>query len=872
MEMIEIGVKVDNSSALVAMGQVDNKLKASAKSTDQATTATKSYTKANGEAVKSVGGVSKSVDNLVKSFGSLKNTKIGGEISSGFKDIANSASSALGPFRGVGDQLVAMVSKLGPVGLGLAAVTVGMGVAIGKAIEMADNLTDLSDAIGLNTDDLQFYDNVLKQNGSSINKFQGSLLNLSAKIESNDDALKNLGVATQEINGDFRNTSDVLKDVLYKLAAETDVTKRSAEAKKIFGKQAGAVNAIVSAGTVAIDDLYKSQKNYIGMSAEMVNNAKVIKSAMEGLGLAVTKTWNSFLAIPIKTISDRLKMMKDMTTVTKELAALDYTATQDQSGVLAYAAEQRAKNVALTQEELDLIAQLSAETLVLKGNNKGLYDLEDLRYEQAIRGVTQQSLLTAQLAKHLENEKKIKADLAKIDADKAKAAEAERKRIAEEKEKERLTEIAKTWDGLSKSVANYNIRMNGVMDTTAKTIADIKNSGLLDILTRLKTDEILPTEDVVGKLTDMINSGKTDVGILNGILFSADKKTNEDIRAFINSVIFKTNKAIKSERSNVESLFNSVLGGGDRTKKFKYAPYDALIQQLQDVNTAASQAKREVEDVGAYLTGTSIVRTYKSGKTETVTAEQATKQKLIDIDRQANEERMSLNTNFYAQQASTYIGYTNQIMSASSDVASVLNSNKQKEVDIWYAAEKAKLDSSIMSNKKRTFAEAELEKQKQNKMKVLWEKEKKWKTALTLINTAAGIANAWASGTWVENIIESAVVAATGVAQVAAIQAQHFAGGGVVGGFMGATGGPDNTTVVARKGEMFLNGSEQRNMFNAIKGNKLGGQSSPIITQGDIIIQGNANKSTVDQIRAEQNRFSVLIRDTVKDLQYRKQI
>lgn len=57
------------------------------------------------------------------------------------------------------------------------------------------------------------------------------------------------------------------------------------------------------------------------------------------------------------------------------------------------------------------------------------------------------------------------------------------------------------------------------------------------------------------------------------------------------------------------------------------------------------------------------------------------------------------------------------------------------------------------------------------------------------------------------------------IAQAKALAAEGHAGGGVVGNrFIGATMGADNTTINARKGEMVLNGDQQRRLFEIANG------------------------------------------------------
>jgi hypothetical protein len=62
-------------------------------------------------------------------------------------------------------------------------------------------------------------------------------------------------------------------------------------------------------------------------------------------------------------------------------------------------------------------------------------------------------------------------------------------------------------------------------------------------------------------------------------------------------------------------------------------------------------------------------------------------------------------------------------------------------------------------------------------------------------------------------------------AQIAGVQG--LATGGVVGGFSGATAGPDNTMINARNGEMYLNAPQQKLLFDRINNG----------TSGDIIVQ-----------------------------------
>lgn len=85
------------------------------------------------------------------------------------------------------------------------------------------------------------------------------------------------------------------------------------------------------------------------------------------------------------------------------------------------------------------------------------------------------------------------------------------------------------------------------------------------------------------------------------------------------------------------------------------------------------------------------------------------------------------------------------------------------------------------------------------------------------IDTPVAIAKALTLGPIIGPIAATAVGIAM-AAQAARLTGLAFADGGVVGGFVGATTGPDNALAYVRKGEMYLNAKQQRNLFEMANG------------------------------------------------------
>jgi len=101
-------------------------------------------------------------------------------------------------------------------------------------------------------------------------------------------------------------------------------------------------------------------------------------------------------------------------------------------------------------------------------------------------------------------------------------------------------------------------------------------------------------------------------------------------------------------------------------------------------------------------------------------------------------------------------------------------------------------------------------------------------------------------------------IAATAQAAQAA-QMASFATGGVVGGFSGATLGNDDTTVNARNGEMFLNASQQRTLFD-LANSKGGGSNNSGLAES---ISELANRPIVIEI--DSREIAVAMREQQKE-------
>lgn len=121
-----------------------------------------------------------------------------------------------------------------------------------------------------------------------------------------------------------------------------------------------------------------------------------------------------------------------------------------------------------------------------------------------------------------------------------------------------------------------------------------------------------------------------------------------------------------------------------------------------------------------------------------------------------------------------------------------------------------------------------------------------------LINTALAATKAMTSAPWPLSLALAAGATASGLAQVATIQAQKFATGGVVGGnfYYG-----DRVPVMANSGEMILNKEQQKKLFNIANGDENDKRPQVNVTFAPNISPGMNSEDVKKMLRENQSMF-----------------
>lgn len=114
----------------------------------------------------------------------------------------------------------------------------------------------------------------------------------------------------------------------------------------------------------------------------------------------------------------------------------------------------------------------------------------------------------------------------------------------------------------------------------------------------------------------------------------------------------------------------------------------------------------------------------------------------------------------------------------------------------------AELNSKTLTEKQKIAIQERFDQETEQLQKQEFERQKNFKIAQAIINTALAVTNALATGVPPFNVIQAIAIGAQGAAQIAIIENEKFAKGGLVGGKLHSQGG---TVIEAEKDEYVIN-------------------------------------------------------------------
>jgi len=205
--------------------------------------------------------------------------------------------------------------------------------------------------------------------------------------------------------------------------------------------------------------------------------------------------------------------------------------------------------------------------------------------------------------------------------------------------------------------------------------------------------------------------------------------------------------------------------------------------------------------------------------------------------------------------------------SAVSDIGAQLVAQAKNQVEAQRKADIDKVKNSTKSEEEKAKAIEEINKKAEAEKKKIAIAEKAMAITKAVVSSALAVVNALATPPFPVGLAMAAAAGIAGAAQVAAISAQSFAGGGIVAGtsFSG-----DNVAARVNSGEMVLNRAQQSQLFAMANGQ--GGGNTFSVGGDTIVINGNADQNTVNQIRQTKQEQMEEMKDLIREMKYHGQL
>ena len=224
-------------------------------------------------------------------------------------------------------------------GLGAALAVGGFSAAIKGAIDLADDMRDLSQRTGVGIETLGQFKVAAELSGSSIEGVAKGLTLLNKNMVAAATAggpaaaaFKTLAVSTTETDGTLRKADKVFLDVADRFAAMRDGPEKAALAMKIFGKSGAELIPILNLGSKEI------QRFGLGIGPDFANKADAFNDSLGIMKAQVTVLTVQIGSALLPVLSGLVTVVNQAVTFVGNLATEFYKAVGGAAGLQQAAA------------------------------------------------------------------------------------------------------------------------------------------------------------------------------------------------------------------------------------------------------------------------------------------------------------------------------------------------------------------------------------------------------------------------------------------------------------------------------------------------------------------------------------------------------
>ena len=187
--------------------------------------------------------------------------------------------------------------------LGLAVTAASMVALVKSSIDAGDELSKLSQRVGISVETLSLWNPAAEQAGISSEAFEKGLRKLSTTMvdaatgsEEASRTFKAVGVEFKNQDGTLRATDAVLLDLADRFKAMPAGADKTALAMQLFGKAGADMIPFLNQGKDGIEELTAELRTLgIEMSGESAAQAEVFNDALDKVRLATTSVGNQVM-------------------------------------------------------------------------------------------------------------------------------------------------------------------------------------------------------------------------------------------------------------------------------------------------------------------------------------------------------------------------------------------------------------------------------------------------------------------------------------------------------------------------------------------------------------------------------------------------
>jgi len=201
-------------------------------------------------------------------------------------------------------QMAAQMAMKALAGIGVGLSVAGMAAFVRGAIDVADEMSKMSQKTGLAVKDVAGMQLAYRQAGLGAEVLQSSIAKMSKSMADGSDAFTAMGLSVRNQDGTLKSTRQMIGEVSDKFAGYKDGAEKTALAMAIFGKSGAELIPLLNGGAAALDE-FDSMAEKLGLtiSEQTAKDAEKFNDTLDLMGQGVQGIGRQVAAQLLPTLS-----------------------------------------------------------------------------------------------------------------------------------------------------------------------------------------------------------------------------------------------------------------------------------------------------------------------------------------------------------------------------------------------------------------------------------------------------------------------------------------------------------------------------------------------------------------------------------------